>query len=189
MGTMPHPLHIKYNYFKWKCHYLKYLGTWFFPFSSVDSCSWCLTSFCVLCFKFFWAPAIGGFLGNSWRFLLRLDWERFLPDFIHMLLSGASKTSIILKWIVSLRFSFFRGGGAGSSQLIYIQIPNSSEVLLIEFQGKCFPLHLLLLMKQKIGEFFVSYFLHFILRLRVLHAGIRILLDFYVVGFSTLMRP
>ena len=40
-------------------------------------------------------------------------------------------------------------------------------------------------MKQKIGDFFVSYFFHFILRLRVLHAGIRILLDFYVVGFST----
>lgn len=38
----PTPLHIKYNYFKWKCHYLKYLGTWGFPFSSVDSCSWCL---------------------------------------------------------------------------------------------------------------------------------------------------
>lgn len=116
---MPHPLHIKYNYFKWKCHYLKYLGTWFFPFSSVDSCSWCLTSFCVLCFKFFWAPAIGGFLGNSWRFLLRLDWERFLPDFIHMLLSGASKTSIILKWIVSLRFFFFRGGGGFLSVNLY----------------------------------------------------------------------
>lgn len=71
----PATLHIKYNYFKWKCQYLKYLGTWFFPFSSADSCSWCLISFCVLCFKFFWAPVIGEFLGNSCTFLWRLDWE------------------------------------------------------------------------------------------------------------------